>query len=124
MDLDVIKKMYVILSEDGNFIKLSVCPQRDTKRMTTGIVVLEENEARRLSTMIQDHLEGRPNQAVEIKDIRKMQRVNQEFRVRTEIPVSPVSAETLQQENLKAEGRLEPQTIGDIAEIKRKETKG
>jgi hypothetical protein len=89
--------------------------------MAIGTIALEESEMIRLFQVLQAIIEKREHPSIEVKDMRNLQRVSAEFRVKKEESRSePLSAEEIQNQNLKAEGRLEPQELGAVADIVRK----
>lgn len=123
MQLDIINKIYIVLSPEGTFIKFNLWPSSDLKsKMALGTVAMREDEAMRLYAGLRAHFENTElPDYVAIKDLRQMKKVNDEFRIKREqSKTEPISAEQMQRENLMAEGRLEPQPLGEVAEIKRK----
>lgn len=121
-ETDIIKKIYIIKTDTKQWLKFSIFPSTDlTRKMSTGVVALDEDEVRRLYVALTAFFEkGDLPEYCEIKDLRNMQRKQLENN-RFERPrVAPASAESIQRENLLAEGRLPQQTMGDVAEIRKK----
>jgi hypothetical protein len=111
MQLDTFTRINWIQSTDGNYLKMSIYPTTDlTKKMSIGVVTLDENETRRLFVALQAILEKREApEYVRFVDMRGMQKVSAEFRVKREEAnrSEPLSAQDIQAQNMKAEGRLE-----------------
>lgn len=122
MQLDTFGKVFFIQHTQGNFVKFQVYPSTDLQRkMSIGTVTLDEPEALRLYEILKAIVEKRSHPSVEIKDMRAMKKANDEFRIKKEqTEEAVISAEDLQKQNLSAEGRLEPQEIGAVAEIVKK----
>lgn len=109
MQLDVIGRIYIVLSSNGTFIKFNVFPSNELKKMAIGTIGLREEEAMKLYAALRAHFEKTeyPDYC-EVKDLRGMQKVNAEFKVKQEAQKStPISAEEIQKQNMKAEGRNE-----------------
>ena len=124
MQLDSIGKIYIVLSSNATFVKFNIFPSDELKKkMAIGTVAMTEDEAMRLFAGLRAHFEKTDlPDYVEVKDLRGMQRVNDAFRVKKEESKTiPISAEEIQKQNMAADGRLQPQELGEIAEIKKKE---
>ena len=124
MERDIVDKAFIIRHVDGTYVKLSIFPDKNPgKRMTIGIVVFTEEEFRRFYEGARAYFDGStwPEWMVE-KDMRGLKKANAEFRVKQEQAnrSEPLSAEMIQRQNLAAEGRLEPQEIGAVADIVKK----
>ena len=123
MQLDTIGNVSLVQHSSGKYIKVQVYPSTDLKRkMSIGTIALDEKEARRFFLALQAIFENRElPEYVRVIDMTKMQRANQEFRVRTEAPKSaPLTAQEIQEQNLRAEGRLPPQSPEEVAQAERK----
>jgi hypothetical protein len=126
MQLDTFGKVFLVQHTQGNFVKFQIYPTTDLKRkMAIGTIALDESEMLRLYQVLQAIVEKREHPSVEVKDMRGLKKANDEYRVRTEQAnrSEPISAEEIQRQNLVAEGRLEPQEIGAVAEVVKKEKK-
>jgi hypothetical protein len=123
MQLGIFGKLFIVHHAEGTYLKFNVFPNSDIKKiMAIGTVAMEENEARRLYQAMKSYFEHLDfPEGVEVKDMRNMQRVSAEFRVRKDQAnrAAPISAQAIQEQNFKAEGRMEKQ-MGDVAEIKKK----
>ena len=125
VQLDILGKIYLVQATDLTFFKVNIFPTSDSKRkMAIGTVAIDEKEAMRLFVALKAWFEKDPNMTnyLEIKDLRQMKKVQDEFRIKREeaTRTEPVSAENLQKQNMAADGRLQPQELGEIAEIKKK----
>jgi len=124
MDIDVTGKVYIVRTTAGDFVRVNIFPQREaSKRMKIGTFMLEEKEAMKLAMGIYTYFtKSELLDYVEVKDMRGMKKANDQFRVKQEQAnrSEPISAEEIQRQNLVAEGRLEPQEIGAVADIVKK----
>jgi hypothetical protein len=125
MNIDITGKVYIIRTAEGDFVRVNLFPQREaSKRMKIGTFMLEEKEAMKLAMGIYLYFtKSELLDYVEVKDLRGMKKANDEFRVKKEQAnrSEPMSAQALQEQNLRAEGRLEAQMTNDVAEVKKKE---
>ena len=119
MQLDVIGKMYFILTADSTLLKFNLFPEKEAgRRMAVGTFAIREDEAMRLYAALRAWFEKAPlPEYAELKDLRNVQKANAEFKVKQEAQkTAPISAEQIQRQNMAADGR---QPIGDDAEIKK-----
>jgi hypothetical protein len=124
MQIDTFDKIYIVKHAKGTYLKVNVLPGKEVRnKMPIGTLVMAEGDFRNFYLALKAYFENQEYPpCLKIVDMRNMQRVSDEFRVKKDEAnrSEPISAESIQIQNMKADGRLEPQSLGDVAEIKTK----
>jgi hypothetical protein len=119
MQIDTFNTIYIVKHVGGTYLKVNVIPGKEVKnKMPVGTLAMDEPDFKEFYLALKayfENLEYPP--CLKIVDMRGMKKANDEFRVKQEQAnrSEPISAQRLQEQNLRAEGRLE-----DVAEIKKK----
>jgi len=127
MQIDTFDKIYIVKHADGTYLKVNILPGKLVRnKMPIGTLAMDEPDFKEFYLALKayfENLEYPP--CLKLMDMRGMKKANAEFRVKQEQAnrSEPLSAEMIQRQNLVAEGRLEPQEIGAVAEVVKKEKK-